>query len=135
MLKQIVDFDTIMKKIMENPSGVNRNSIRNIPAIEIDQWQKNLAFGAIPRDIVESIQSNNDDWLLKLRTVEDLDHVFESLFDPYSNVELMMLREYARAFVDFIDEYLLQDPSQDMKIIMTALKGIKLLLHPEEKNL
>ena len=39
------------------------------------------------------------------------------------------------SFVDFIDDYLLNDPSQDLRILLTAMKGLKLIFHPEEKNL
>lgn len=46
-----------------------------------------------------------------------------------------MLREYANSFIEFLDEYLLSDPSHDIKIVLTALKGMKLIFHPEERNL
>ena len=41
-----------------------------------------MAFGAIPSDIVDQIRSNSDDWVIKLRCIEDLDHVLEGMSDP-----------------------------------------------------
>lgn len=49
---------------------------------QIYTWSRNMAFGAIPSDIVDQIRSNNDDWVIKLRCIEDLDHVLEGLSDP-----------------------------------------------------
>ena len=41
-----------------------------------------MAFGVFPTDIIEHIKENNEDWLIKLRCIEDFDAVLESLSDP-----------------------------------------------------
>lgn len=42
-------------------------------------WQRNLAFGAIPTEIIDCVKLNSDDWLIKLRALEDLEYVFDNL--------------------------------------------------------
>ena len=88
-----------------------------------------MAFGAIPSDIVDQIRSNNDDWVIKLRCIEDLDHVLEGLSDPDNYHDLNQLRHYASSFVQFLQEFLLQDDHMDIKILFTAIKGIKLIVN------
>ena len=46
---------------------------------DVYSWSRNMAFGAIPADIVDCIRSNNDDYMIKLRCSDDLDYIFESL--------------------------------------------------------
>lgn len=38
-----------------------------------------MAFGAIPFDIIDVIRSHNDDYIIKLRVINDLDYIFDSL--------------------------------------------------------
>jgi hypothetical protein len=61
-----------------------------------------MAFGAIPSDIVDQIRSNSDDWVIKLRCIEDLDHVLEGMSDPDNHQDLNQLRHYASSFIQFI---------------------------------
>jgi hypothetical protein len=46
---------------------------------EIYSWSRNMAFGAIPFDIIDLIRQHNDDYIIKLRCIDDLDYIFESL--------------------------------------------------------
>lgn len=93
-----------------------------------------MAFGAIPSDIVDQIRSNSDDWVIKLRCIEDLDHVLEGMTDPENSQDLNQLRHYASSFIQFVEEYLLQDDHQDIKILFTAIKGIRLIINVQYKG-
>jgi len=44
-----------------------RPILDNMQPSEIYTWSKNMAFGAIPFDIIDVIRSNQDDLIIKLR--------------------------------------------------------------------
>jgi hypothetical protein len=92
-----------------------------------------MAFGVFPTDIIEYIKENNEDWLIKLRCIEDLDAVLESLMDPINQNELALLMNFSSSFIQFVEEFLILDESQDIKILFTAIKAIKLVLTPQNK--
>lgn len=46
-----------------------------------------------------------------------------------------MLTNYASSFVQFIEEYLLTDTSDDIKVLFTAIKGIKLVIRRDSTNI
>lgn len=96
-------------------------------------WSQNMAFGVFPTDIIEHIKENNEDWLIKLRCIEDLDAVLESLMDPINQNELALLMNFSSSFIQFVEEFLILDESQDIKILFTAIKAIKLVLTPQNK--
>lgn len=49
--------------------------------MEVHQIYRKLCFGAIPKDIVERIENNPHDKLTKLRAIQDLDNIFDSLYE------------------------------------------------------
>lgn len=93
-----------------------------------------MAFGAIPFDIVDLIRVNNNDRIIKLRCIEDLDFVLTGLSDPQNEMDLVQLMNYSSSFIQFIEEYLLQDSYKDIKVIFTAIKAIRLIIHSEKVN-
>ena len=132
-LKRCVDFEETVNRIDQILDETQIMS--NAQAIELHQFQKKLMFGAIPKDIVERVKKSGDDRLMKLRAVQDLDSVFDNIFESNSTVETIMLVEYASQFLEFLDTNLLQDESGDIKYILAALKGIKLIVNPKTQNL
>lgn len=66
---------------------------------EIYSWSKNMAFGAIPFDIVDLIRTNDDDRIVKLRCIEDLDYVLTGLQEPQNEADLAQLLNYSSSFI------------------------------------
>jgi hypothetical protein len=69
-----------------------------------------MIYGVIPIQIIEIIKQNQNDRLIKLRCIEDFDNIILRLgrypeFEP----ELTILRNYAGSFIQFVEEYLLND--------------------------
>ena len=62
-------------------------------------WSKNLAFGAIPFDIVELMRSMSDDRVVMQRCVEDLDQVLTALQQPANELDLTQLLNYSTSFM------------------------------------
>lgn len=108
--------------------------LEQVKPTEIHTWSRNVAFGAIPQDIIDLVKANNDDRIVKLRCIEDLDYVLTNLKDPQNEVDLTQLLNYSSSFVQFIEEYLLEDTYQDIKVIFTAIKAIKLVILSEKVN-
>ena len=46
-----------------------------------------------------------------------------------------MLTNYASSFIQFIEEFLLTDTSDDIKVLFTAIKGIKLVIRQDSTNI
>jgi hypothetical protein len=94
-LKQYVDLEERLNEIQKEIEPV----LQAQQPSQIYTWSRNMAFGAIPSDTVDQIRSNTDDWVIKLRCIEDLDHVLEGLSDPENNQDLNQLRHYASSFI------------------------------------
>ena len=62
-------------------------------------WSSNMSFGSIPSDIIDHIRDNNDDWLIKLRCIEDLDAILDSFLDPINQSELNLLMNFSSSFI------------------------------------
>lgn len=93
----------------------------------------NLAFGAVPSFIVQKIEENPDSFIIKKRAVDDLEKVFDNLAKSHMQVELRMLSEHANSFINFLIVHLLEDKQEDLRMNLTAIKGIKLILIYGEK--
>ena len=46
-----------------------------------------------------------------------------------------MLTNYASSFIQFMEEFLLTDTSDDIKVLFTAIKGIKLVIRQDSTNI
>ena len=93
-----------------------------------------MAFGSIPFDIIDNIRTNSDDLILKLRWMEDLENSLDLLADPQNEQDLMLLQHHSSSFLQFIEEFLLEDQYQEIKIVFTAIKGIKLIINSDNRN-
>jgi hypothetical protein len=69
-----------------------------------------MIYGVIPIQIIELIKQNQNDRLIKLRCIEDFDNIISRLGrNPEFEPELVILRNYASSFIQFVEEYLLND--------------------------
>jgi len=68
-----------------------RPVLENMQPSEVYTWSKNMAFGAIPFDIIDCIRSNSDDLFIKLRCMLDLERVLDGLKDPANESDLKLL--------------------------------------------
>lgn len=46
----------------------------------------------------------------------------------------MLLRHHSSSFLQFIEEFLLEDQYQEIKIVFTAIKGIKLIINSDNRR-
>ncbi len=61
---------------------------------------------------------------MKLRCIEDLDYILDNL----SESDKHLLVSFSGSFIHFIEDYLLSDLYSDLKIILTAVKAIRLVI-------